>query len=313
MQLNSHNLKFCLVIIIWSLVIRPSFVQAAETTLSVSPPVTEILLAPGKSVSQTFSLKSTTPGLTLTPELHLAKPSDDSGHITIDPSPLNQTTLPLTINMSGPSISPTLTFQASNIDTSQDLYLAIVFQASPSSPLSLDNTSVALPAISSLILISLNPSGVIPIDLEVTSFTIPYLHDSWGPLTITPLLKNNSPVMIRPIGKYEIISPSGKISFTRALYPSLILSDSVRRILGTDHCDLQRTDPCQILPLTWSPPWYAIGPYRLHLTITSLGGTKITDVEKVIWVLPIRLLIISALILIFSLTLISKSSKFKPI
>jgi hypothetical protein len=49
-------------------------VHAQSVTLSVSPPVIEIMLAPNKKVEQTFTLQTTGDNLDVTPELHLAKP-----------------------------------------------------------------------------------------------------------------------------------------------------------------------------------------------------------------------------------------------
>jgi hypothetical protein len=134
-----------------------------------------------------------------------------------------------------------------------------------------------------------------PINLDIEKFTAPTVHDSRLPLTITPELVNKIPIMIRPTGKYEVISPSGKTIFTLPLYPNLLLGDSNRAILGQIKDGDKVAPP---LPLTWNPSLTSVGPYRLHLTIETQGGTKITDIEKVVWVLPIRLLLTSLLILI---------------
>ena len=57
--------------------------QAQGASLSVSPAVTEIILAPNKQASQTFILKSNTDDLVVTPELHLFQPADQNGHAKI--------------------------------------------------------------------------------------------------------------------------------------------------------------------------------------------------------------------------------------
>lgn len=265
-------------------------VHAQSTALSISPPVIEILIAPNKKVSQTFNLKYQGSGLKIIPELHLVVPSDAYGHVNVDPNPLDLSSIPLVVTSVGhPFGEPieaeggvlpiTLTFEAPTVDVAADVYLALVLKAVGKDEFV--NASTTSPAISALILASINPSGVMPIDLEVQDFSPPYLHDSWLPLTISPIIINHVPVMIRPKGKYEVISPSGKTVFSLDLYPSLILGDSQRAILGSN-----KDQPP--IPLTWSPSWTHIGPYRLHLTITTIGGTKLTDVEKVVWILPIR-------------------------
>ncbi|MEI8232808.1 MAG: hypothetical protein WCG44_03625 [bacterium] len=299
--------KFSLLIIVVTLSLChgtfTSKVQAQSTTLSVSPPVVEIMLAPGKSATQTFNLKAEGDNLRITPTLHLIKPSDSFGHTLIDPNPLNQSSLPLTVNISGPSTSPTLTFEAATTDVPADYYLALVFTSAPGEPTL--ESSATLPGISALILVTVNPSGVIPIDLSLEDFSPPLYHDSWLSLTISPQLKNNTGIMIRPEGKFEIISPTGKTLLSRSLYPNLVLGHSTRTLQSMVD-DLPST-------LTWNPKWSNIGPYRVRLTINTLGGTKIVETEKTIWILPLRLLITLIAISIVVLTLLSKPTKFKRV
>jgi len=268
---------FLLLLLTFPFSLFPSPVIAESVNLSINPPVTEILLAPGKKISQVFTLQTSGLSLAVTPEIHLAKPSDSHGHMTIDPNPLNPNSLPLTITISGPPDNPTLTFEAASSDVSQDVYLALVFRSVGENSYSPTNSTQISPAISALILVTITPDGLIPTNLAIRDFTLPPLHDSWLPLTPTPSLVNSSSIMIRPEGQYKIISPTGKTVFSLSLYPNLILGNSSRTITP---------------PLSWSPKWYDLGPYRLHLTITSLGDTKITEETKTIWILPLRLLLV---------------------
>ena len=280
-------------------------VKAQEVSLAVSPPVVEILLAPNKKVSQAFTLKIQGENLAITPELHLATPSDSDGHMMIDPKPLNPNSLPLTAIITSPTIHDprstiyNITFEAANTDVSQDVYLALVFRASPPSTIYDLRSTITSPlarqslgvggAISSLILITITPAGVIPIDLSLKNWDLPFFHDSYLPLTLTPELTNNTSVMIRPQGDFTVISPTGKTIFSLPLYPNLILGNSSRIIQSTIH-DLPST-------ISWSPTWSDLGPYRLRLTLTTEGGTQITQGEKVIWIIPLRLLLILSILI----------------
>jgi hypothetical protein len=278
-------------------------------SLSVSPPVVEILLSPNKKVTQTFTLQTTGDNLTITPEIHLAKPSDSEGHVTIDPNPLNPTSIPLSVTIAGPSTSPTLTFEAANIDAPQDVYLALVFRTTPLES-TVSNLTSTSPAISSLIFVTITPTGILPISVEIADFAPPVIHDTWNTFTITPTLLNHTSTMIRPLGTYTIISPSGQTVFSLPFYPNLILGNGSRRILGSHSRSVDAGD-LSPLPLSWSPSWYQVGPYRLHLTITSQGGTKLTEVEKVIWLLPLRLSIFCTLGVLLLLTLYFRFSPKK--
>ena len=277
-------------------------VKAQEVSLAVSPPVVEILLAPNKKVSQAFTLKTQGENLAITPELHLATPSDSDGHMMIDPKPLNPNSLPLTAIITSPTIHDlqstiyNITFEAANTDVSQDVYLALVFRASPPSTIYDLRSTITSPlarqslgvggAISSLILITITPAGVIPIDLSLKNWDLPFFHDSYLPLTLTPELTNNTSVMIRPQGDFTVISPTGKTIFSLPLYPNLVLGHSSRNI-----------------QLSYSPSWHDLGPYRLRLTLTTEGGTQITQGEKVIWIIPLRLILIICVLIILILGL----------
>lgn len=282
-----------------------SKIRAQSVSLSISPPVVEILLAPNKKVEQTFTLQTSGENLEITPELHLAKPSDSSGHTTIDPNPLNPSSIPLIFTITGPPTSPTLTLEAAPTDLPQDVYLALVFRASPPSTIDHRPSTITTPSISALILVTINPSGLTPIDLAIKDFSPPGLHDSYLPLTLSPLLHNNTSIMIRPEGKYEIISPLGKTVLSLPLYPNLILGNSSR--LLTSNISSLASD------LTWIPQWSNLGPHTLRLTITTAGGTQITQVEKTIWLLPLTGIIIVLTFIIILLTLFSKRSKFKTV
>jgi len=277
-------------------------IHAQSVSLSISPPVVEILLAPNKKVSQAFTLKTQGENLAITPELHLATPSDSDGHMMIDPKPLTPNSLPLTAIITSPTIHDlqstiyNITFEAANTDVSQDVYLALVFRASPPSTIYDLRSTITSPlarqslgvggAISSLILITITPAGVIPIDLSLKNWDLPFFHDSYLPLTLTPELTNNTSVMIRPQGGFTVISPTGKTIFSLPLYPNLVLGHSSRNI-----------------QLSYSPSWHDLGPYRLRLTLTTEGGTQITQGEKVIWIIPLRLILIICVLIILILGL----------
>lgn len=279
----------------------PSAAHAQSTSLSINPPVVEILIAPNKQVTQTFTLQAQGENISIIPELHLVHPSDLNGHTTIDPEPLNPSSISLTINSpthhlgtpipySGSPLPITLTFEAANVDISEDIYLALVLRTIPNSDL--QSSSITALSISALILVTINPTGIMPINLEVKDFSPPFFHDSWLPLDINPVLVNKAPIMIRPLGKYEVISPSGKVVFSIPIYPNLILGNSSRSIQGN------APEVPSPLPLSWSPTWSTLGPHRLHLVITTQSGTTLTDIEKIIWIIPMRIILIFSLFII---------------
>jgi hypothetical protein len=292
-----------LVVLCSLFLITPKTVAAQATTLSITPPVVEILIAPGKKLVQNFTFKADGDNVTVIPEIHLVKPQDSHGHVIIDPKPYSPSSIPLTITSNHPlgkpitlknnELSLSLTFDAASVDMSEDIYLALVLKVGSAEEL--QAASATFPAISALIFATINPSGVTPVDLSIENFDLALFHDSYLPLTISPTLKNNVPIMLRPRGTYEVVNSAGKIIYSLPLYPNLILGESTRAIQASE----------KELPtsLTWSPSWKNLGPYRLRLTIKTEGGTKIIEVEKPIWILPIRGIILVTLASIVALVI----------
>lgn len=294
------------------LIVTPAHAQSA--TLSISPPVVEILLAPNKQVKQTFSVHVEGEDVAIIPTLHRIKPLGNQGHSDIDLTPLIPSSIPLTIQSSIPLGTPyhltantfdlTLTLEAATLDLAEDVYLALVVQIVPQNA-DLSTLSPTLPGISSLILTTINPTGVMPINLEIQNFDLPLFHDTWQSFTVAPELKNSVGQMIRPEGKYEIITPTGKAIFSLPLYSNLILGNSSRELRLKP-----KDDNLQPLPLTFTPRWSNIGPHRVKLAITTQGGTKLTEIERTVWFLPIRLSIaLTVVILLLLGLLLSKRRK----
>lgn len=300
---------------LYSLLSTATPTQAQEVSLAISPPVIEILLAPNKQVKQTFTVKVKGENQTVIPSLHLVKPVGNTGHSQIDLAPLNPSSIPLSISSSIPLDLPhklttdtfdlTLTLEAASLDIATDVYLALVVRVVPRESSISNLSSSTLPGISALILTTINPTGVMPIGLEIQNFDLPLVHDTWTPFTSTPELKNSVDQMIRPEGKYEIFSPTGKSIFSQDLYPSLILGNSSRLLQGTEPCkNEQGSVPCNPLPLTFTPDWSTIGPHRVKLMVITQGGTKLTEIERMVWFLPLRaaLLLISLFLLFLGIS-----------
>jgi hypothetical protein len=305
--------KYCLIIGIWLLIIRcaPS-ARAQSATLSISPPVVEIMLAPNKKTTQTFNVQTKGSNFAIVPELHLVKPADQAGHVTVDPNPVNFTTIPLVVSSLGhpfgeaiesedATIPITLTFEAPTIDIATDVYLALVIKTEGDESF---NSSTSTGAISALILVTINPSGVIPINIEIKNFDTPLVHDSWYPISVIPSIDNKVPIMIRPEGLYEILGPTSKTAFSLPLYPNLILGNSNRLVKGRLG-DKDAPLPASENSLTWTPNWRNIGPHTFRLTISTQGGTKLTQVEKTVWILPVRLSIIITTIIILMIVFLT--------
>lgn len=289
--------------------------HAQSVGLSISPPVTEILLSPNKKVEQAFIIKNQGQDIYITPTLHTVVPNGLAGHVIVSPTPLIPSELPLIATLStapnsqvllraNSSMTINLTLEGASVDEPIDSYLALVI--TPSLPSNISGLTSTAPAISALVLSTLTPSAIIPASLEVEDFELALLHDTYHPFAVSPVLVNSGNIMLRPEGSFKIISPSGKIVYENSLYPHLLLKDSKRIIKGRNYAT-----PPAALPLAWSPAWHNLGPHKIILTITTIGGTKLTEIERVVWFMPIRAIISVLLLAIMVSILIISQRKTK--
>ncbi len=291
-------------------------VVAQSASLAISPPVIEILLAPNKKIVHAFKLTNQGESSDFVANIHTLTPSDSNGHSIIDPTPLDPSTIPLTISLanadrelgqpfhldSNDSTQLVLEIEGANTDITIDSYLALVITPIiPSSqpPKADPPWADTLPSISALILTTLSPDGIIPINLKVTDFNIPSIHDSTTPLTISAKLTNSSNIMLRPQSTLIISKPQQSNSDEITLDPNLILANSSRTLTVNSS------------PPIYHPKWYYIGPYEFTLKVTTEGNSQITSITKTVWLLPIRAIITLALLALFITYLLLLTKKHR--
>lgn|GEM_PF-1358400 len=312
--INHWLFKSCLIIVIWLLVIRFSPPASAQTlSLTISPPVTEIIMKPNTSLIQSFTLQNQGESTQLTPRLALIRPKGLVGGVEIEPSPFEPSEIPLTLSLasdrlalnepfflkSGETAQLVLKLESASLSEPVDVYLALVLESTASD---LPGNTTARGGISSLVLVTITEDGTIPLEIELGNFSPSPIHDSGTPLNLSPEVKNNAPIMLRPHGTFSVFSPSGKEIFQSALYPNLVLGESSRSLLlaSENSANKEVLDP---LPFSWQPSLTNFGPHRLTITLTTQGGTALAEESRIVWLLPIQLLIYFLLAIISLLIL----------
>lgn len=314
-----YSLLTCILITLYfQLISAPALAQSAS--LSLSPPTVEIILAPNKILTQSFTVHNSGESGQFVVSLHSVKPTGIYGQVELDPRPLRPASLPLIVSLITPDLTfsepftlasnesrqLTLNIEGASVDAPIDTYLGLVVR----SYLEDDSFTGALSqaGITSLVLVTLTPDGILPVNVEVEGFDVPTLHDSSRPLTISPVLHNNSSTMLRLTGEYTIIPPQGESKVVVPLYNNLLLKESNRIIQGVNDAG----DP---ISLSWQPRLTDIGPHTLRLTIKTVGGRTVQEVERSIWILPVRTMLILLIAIIVSslLIILKKQSRSHPI
>ena len=283
----------------------PTEIKAEETSLALTPPVVEVLISPNKKVIQAFTIKNKGSSGQFVINIHAVKPLDDQGHVELDPNPLDFSSIPLLVTLQNSNLefNQPFTIPASaseqivlgiegvTTDINQDAYFALVVSSYTNSDLAITSRA----GISSLVLATLSPSGTLPVDLELQEFDPPLIHDSSTPLSFSPLVFNKTPTMMRVQGTLILDSGTGNNIEQLSLYPTLILANSSRTLKASSG------EPPISTPLEFQPHPLTFGPQKLRLTITTVGNTKIQEIERVVWYIPLKLTL-TIIIVIFTIS-----------
>lgn len=299
--------RICLVFLISHFVFF-EHAHAQTTGLSIAPPTVEIILAPNKKVIQAFTIHNQGESGEFVANIHSVTPVGTEGHVTVSPRPIDPSSIPLIYRLenadlelgepfrlgAGDSRQLVISLEGASTDVVTDTYLSLVVSAQAQVISNQTPSAIATPGIGSLILVTLTPEGTLPVNLEVEGFDLPTVHDSIKALAISPILANQGPVMLRVAGDYTITSTEGKIVTQIPIYNNLILKESKRIIQGVNG----EGEP---IKLSWQPSFSDIGLHTVRLTIKTVGGTTIQEVERSVWVAPVR----TAISILIAVTVIS--------
>ncbi len=264
----------------------------ASTGLSISPPVTEVLIAPNKSLRTTLQLTNDGDDTSVVFSLHTLIPTGDLGHSTINPRPLDLTSIPLVIKtigteldqpiqlIAGQSLPITLELEAANLDEPQDVYFALL--ARPINPSSSPTMTASTPGITALFLATVTPTSSLPTNISLTPPKLPIIQDTTRPLTLDIKAENKTSIMLQVQGKVKLLSPNKSLITESNIDPKLILGNTSRLLSDFEFLISD----------------FAFGPHTLTIELTTIGGRTLTEHSYVIWILPLRYLLVFIIILI---------------
>lgn len=269
---------------------------AKSIGLSIAPPSLEIIMKPNTNIIQAYTIKNQGETMQFVAKIAKIMQIDNSGSTTIETKVFDPASTPLSFSLenadlklsepflleSGNSTQLVLKIESASISESEDSYLALTVE--PYSPMQKPGNSGQQPVIASLILATVTPTESVPIELELTNFNPPMLHDSSRKLSFTPQLNNTSSIMIRPLGKLTITNWRGQIVHEQDLFPHLILGNTSRTMEGL----IQEENKAPIsTPLSWKSK-FSWGPHLVNLAITTQKGTEILEETHTTWVLPLQ-------------------------
>lgn len=311
---NSQLSKIGLLVLIgtyWYLFGIGAKVFAQEFSLSVSPPITQILIKPGTKVTQTYQISSNGEAGLYSIHLFPFLPGGENGQIDIneqaDVATNPQDTGWFSILQpqvkfgekfnvpSGSTTTVVIQIEVPPEATQKDYYYSVIFQSENEKGMG-QSVSQTYGRIGSNLLMSVvegeNPFRI----AEVQEFSAPIIVDSLGKIDYSVILKNVGRTLFKPTGKIAIGNFLSKKVTNLEIAPQNVLAFSERKIL----CLKEES----LIDCTYDSP-VLLGLYQAKLGFTLDGQDKTYQAEVTTLALPFSL--IAVLIVIFIIFRIIKA------
>jgi hypothetical protein len=257
--------------------------NAQSVSLSISPPILEVLIKPGKTITQTYKLTNNGNSAIILP--HIVK-YDEKGIIDdADYKGENWISfLNNEISLNRPFLLDSntekqLTLKISPLAKSaeENYYLALVFTTQPD-PIPNTTVSSVSETIGSVLLINVSNSGLMEKNSRISSFSLPTVLDSFGPLSVNIFVENTGKTYFRPQGKISLIGPIGKAEYK--LKPVVIFEGKNRELCADPESNTGQPDHGFIFP------GFFIGKYSMSVKFTMDDGNKEISASKTFIALP---------------------------
>ena len=302
-------------IILTILLLTPKQALAQGLNLSISPPLLQATIKPGKSISQVFTIynNNSTP-IKLTPRIVPFLPEDDQGNPSLQtqlhPAWLSYFSLanseialgkPFTL-LPNSSDQLVLSIKIPENTVPADHYATILVnseQVSETRELGL-NQSFVSGSIGANVLLTisnqaapptiLNIIDLKPIDTRFIKIGQTYILDNFSPIRFSAKLENLGRHLTEAHGLFQIHKGTN-VSHIQSLLPVNVLAQSTRELVASSSSQLQFT-----------PRLTQVGRYKASINIRSENGSTQNSISLIL--LPIKAilgLLVAILLLKFTL------------
>lgn len=277
---------------------RFTLVHAQELSLSISPPILEVLVKPGKSLSQTFKITNNGEDTIVTPkivEITENGVKENSQFKAEDWFSLLNTDIALEkpfLLKHNESRQLILRVSPPRGAEEKDYYRALLLTTTPTASSEYTQTAVS-GSIGSVLLVTVSTTGLLSKEAKIETFEVPTIIDSFSTIPIRVVLKNIGKTYFHPNGTLTLTGPVGKAAYQ--IVPEVIFPEQ-SKTLKTENISERDLN---ISTLTISG--FFIGKYDLNLDLTLDESTIKIHQKHTIYALPWKMLliIISLIIVIF--------------
>lgn len=281
------KIKFIIIITIIIVILgRVPMARAQSLSLSISPPLLEVMIKPGKSITQLYKLVNDGDQVIITPKLYEL----GFNGIKDDPDFTPDKWISIVGNdmaFDKPFVLDAkkeadflLQISPANSTSEQDYYRAIVFATTPIAPIDSTMTSFAQ-KLASPILITVTSTGILTKAAQITKFDLSQIVDSFDPLAVYIEIKNTGKTYFRPVGKISLVGPVGRGDFD--IVPNAVLSGQNRQIISEHIPPLNKDNASLYLP------GFYLGRYQVNLNFALDESTTKMSQTKIFYALPWKL------------------------
>ncbi len=300
--------------------VRP--VMAQQTTLSISPPILEVFIKPGKSILVAYTLQNISDPVIIKAKILPFEPAGNLGNISIK----DEFEGPIRFNLDNSDIKLEQSFFLKSLGLQQlllrvrvpegtpngDYYYTLLAETEPPPGIEGNINSRTKTTIGSNILITVTDNGdvdlrgkiamldVVPrFNLNILGKSIKFF-DSNDKIPVVLVMENKGVNFIKPEGEITLRGSFGETS-NYEIIPQNVLSQSQRLLSASPSAELRKATSLVI-------PGFFLGKYNLNATI-NLGKNGSTLFATTSFIaLPFRFMILLLIVVIIVFLIIKKTS-----
>jgi len=316
------NLKFFILFfyLFIFLFVYSGVVIAQQVSLSISPPLLELVIKPGKSIMVAYRVENSGDPVILTSKILPFEPKDNLGNIRIK----KEFEGPVRFSLDNADLQLEQPFFLKTGDSQQlllrirlpegtpegDYYYTLLTEAAPPKSSEGIGSARARAAIGSNILITVTESGSVEVKPRVALFsTIGGLtlgqdlkiYDSFDKIPLILIVENKGKNMIKPEGEITLKGNFGE-EIKHDVIPKNILSLSQRLVEATPSAQFEK-------PVSLVLSGFFVGLYRLSTKLTFGENSPTVFASTSFLALPFKLIIGLIVVIIITILVIRKFSK----
>ncbi|MGB9882973.1 MAG: hypothetical protein ACPLRN_00430 [Microgenomates group bacterium] len=308
--------KFASVIIIFLFFFLSQPVLAQQVSLSISPPLLEAVIKPGKSVMIAYKVENFGDPVYLKAKVVSFEPKDNLGKINLK----NELNGPVRFSLDNADLELEQPFFLKTGQSQQillkirvpdgapegDYYYTLLAETTPLNPQPGIASTQAKAAIGSNILITVSSSGLVEVKPKVVLFqTSKKIYDSFEKIPLIFIIANKGKNLIKPEGKITLTGSFGeKMSFD--IIPKNILSESERLVEASPSASFE--DPSAKNPVSLILPGFFVGWYRLSTAVSFGENSPTVYASTSFFAFPFKLTAIIIILITIIIYLIKRYS-----